>query len=282
MSYKKVLSYGTLNPDLMYFVDEIPPVGGDIRSKEYKIRPGGTAINCAENIKNWGIETSVMGNCIGKDPLGDYLLSYLKESKIGYKDVLINDCLTPTCSIYIDKNGERTIISSGYENCNWNNLNKVKEFDSMIIDRYSIKYIRENLKNEDFSNVFITQAGYGETIDYKIDFLVASKDEIDVIEANRLLNEDFVSWILLTSANLPARLLSKDGVLEITPPDFKTINSTGAGDITAAYIGAHGIDDVITTTKNACAAGAIVAGTSSPPTIEKIKEISELVEIKPR
>jgi|TARA_B100000902_G_scaffold151356_1_gene147901 sugar/nucleoside kinase (ribokinase family) len=282
MSYKKVLSYGTLNPDLMYFVDEIPPVGGDIRSKEYKIRPGGTAINCAENIKNWGIETSVMGNCIGKDPLGDYLLSYLKESKIGYKDVLINDCLTPTCSIYIDKNGERTIISSGYENCNWNNLNKVKEFDSMIIDRYSIKYIRENLKNEDFSNVFITQAGYGETIDYKIDFLVVSKDEIDVIEANRLLNEDFVSWILLTSANLPARLLSKDGVVEITPPDFKTINSTGAGDVTAAYIGAHGIDDVITTTRNACAAGAIVAGTSSLPSIEKIEEISKLVEIKPR
>ena len=282
MSYKKVLSYGTLNPDLMYFVDEIPPVGGDIRSKEYKIRPGGTAINCAENIKNWGIETAVMGNCIGKDPLGDYLLSYLKESKIGYKDVLINDCLTPTCSIYIDKNGERTIISSGYENCNWNNLNKVKEFDSMIIDRYSIKYIRENLKNEDFSNVFITQAGYGETIDYKIDFLVVSKDEIDVIEANRLLNEDFVSWILLTSANLPARLLSKDGVVEITPPDFKTLNSTGAGDVTAAYIGAHGIDDVITTTRNACAAGAIVAGTSSLPSIEKIEEISKLVEIKPR
>lgn len=282
MSYKKVLSYGTLNPDLMYFVDEIPPVGGDIRSKEYKIRSGGTAINCAENIKNWGIETSVMGNCIGKDPLGDYLLSYLKESKIGYKDVLINDCLTPTCSIYIDKNGERTIISSGYENCNWNNLNKVKEFDSMIIDRYSIKYIRENLKNEDFSNIFITQAGYGETIDYKIDFLVVSKDEIDVIEANRLLNEDFVSWILLTSANLPARLLSKDGVVEITPPDFKTINSTGAGDVTAAYIGAHGIDDVITTTRNACAAGAIVAGTSSLPSVEKIEEISKLVEIKPR
>ena len=68
-------------------------------------------------------------------------------------------------------------------------------------------------------------------------------------------------------------ILDKDGVVEITPPDFKTINSTGAGDVTAAYIGAHGIDDVITTTRNACAAGAIVAGTSSLPTIEKIKPI---------
>mgnify|MGYP000113721895 FL=1 len=282
MSYKKVLSYGTINPDLMYFIDEMPIVGGDIRSNDYKIRSGGTAINCAENIKNWGIETSVMGNCIGKDPLGEYLLTYLKESGIGYENIIINECLTPTCSIYIDSNGERTIISSGYDLCTWSNLEKIKDFDSVIIDRYSIKYIREHLRNNDLSNIFITQAGYGENIDYKIDFLVVSKDEIGVVEANRLLNEDFVTWILLTSSNLPARLLSKDGVVEITPPDFKTINSTGAGDVTAAYIGAHGIEDIITTTKNACAAGAIVAGTSSPPSLEKIEEIAKLVDIKPR
>ncbi len=282
MSYKKVLSYGTINPDLMYFVDEVPTAGGDIRSNDYKIRSGGTAINCAENIKNWGIETSVMGNCIGKDPLGEYLLTYLKECNIGYENIIIRDCLTPTCSIYIDSNGERTIISSGYDHCTWSNLNQIRDFDSVIIDRYSIKYIREYLKNEDLSDIFLTQAGYDENIDYKIDFLVVSKDEIDVVEANRLLNEELVTWILLTSSNLPARLLSKDGVVEITPPDFKTINSTGAGDVTAAYIGAHGIEDIITTTKNACAAGAIVAGTSSKPSLEKIEEIAKLVEIKPR
>lgn len=282
MSYKKVLSYGTINPDLMYFVDEVPTAGGDIRSNDYKIRSGGTAINCAENIKNWGIETSVMGNCIGKDPLGEYLLTYLKECKIGYENIIISDCLTPTCSIYIDSNGERTIISSGYDHCTWSNLDQIRDFDSVIIDRYSIKYIREYLKNENLSDIFLTQAGYDENIDYKIDFLVVSKDEIDVVEANRLLNEELVTWILLTSSNLPARLLSKDGVVEITPPDFKTINSTGAGDVTAAYIGAHGIEDIITTTKNACAAGAIVAGTSSKPSLEKIEEIAKLVEIKPR
>ena len=138
-------------------------------------------------------------------------------------------------------------------------MSEIENFDSLIIDRYSIKYIKEELKKKDLTKVFVTQAGYEEKIDYKIDFLVVSKDEIDVVEANRLLNEDFVNWILLTSSNLPARLLSKDGVIEIVPPDFKTINSTGAGDITAAYIGAFGIEDVIETTKNACAAGALLA-----------------------
>ena len=126
------------------------------------------------------------------------------------------------------------------------------------------------------------RAGYQEEITYRINFLVVSKDEIDVIEANRLINEEYVDWILLTSSNLPARLISKDGVLEITPPDFKTINSTGAGDATAAYIAAFGVENLIENVKGACASGAIVAGTNELPTMEKIKEVSELIEIKPR
>ena len=62
MVYEKILCYGTLNPDLIYFVDDLPKSGGDIRSNDYNIRAGGTAINCAENIANWGIPVSVLGN----------------------------------------------------------------------------------------------------------------------------------------------------------------------------------------------------------------------------
>ena len=34
--------------------------------------------------------------------------------------------------------------------------------------------------------------------------------------------------------------------------------------------------------KKACAAGAIVAGTNDKPTVEKIEEISKLVDVNPR
>lgn len=112
--------------------------------------------------------------------------------------------------------------------------------------------------------------------------MVVSKDEIDVIEAENLLNNELVSRILLTHSNLPARLISSEGAIEITPPDFKTINATGAGDVTAAYIAANGVEDIISTIKNACAAGAILAGTGELPTLEKIAEISELVDVSPR
>ena len=268
---------------MVYFIDKLPSPGGDIQSKKYFIRPGGTAINCAENIAMWNINTAVRGNSIGNDELGTYLIKHLNNLKIVHKDVTKDNTITPTCSIYIDGSGERTIISSGYEESNWSNLNRIQDYDSLLIDRYSIKYVKEELKKVKKNNdIFLTQAGYEEEIDYKIDFLVVSKNEIEVKEANEILEKGMAKWILLTSSNLPARLLSTDGVLEIVPPDFQTINATGAGDATAAYISAFGIDDVVDSVKKACAAGAIVAGTNDKPSLKMIDEISKLVEINPR
>ena len=282
MVYEKTLCYGTLNPDLIYFIDDLPEAGGDIRSNNYNIRAGGTAINCAENIANWGMSVSVLGNSIGKDALGEYLLSELRDKNISHEEIILNDSPTPTCSIFVDKGGERTIVSSGYSNCTWNKLSEVKNFQSLLVDRYSIPNIKNSITEIKKSGVFVVQAGYEYPIDYEIDFLVVSKDEIDVIEAENLLNNELVSRILLTHSNLPARLISSEGAIEITPPDFKTINATGAGDVTAAYIAANGVEDIISTIKNACAAGAILAGTGELPTLEKIAEISELVDVSPR
>ena len=47
-------------------------------------------------------------------------------------------------------------------------------------------------------------------------------------------------------------------------------------------IAAFGVEDLIPNIKKACAAGAIVAGTNDEPTIEKIEEIAQLVEVNPR
>ena len=70
MSYKKILCFGSLNPDLIYFVDELPKRGDDIRSSNSLIRAGGTAINCAEKIVLWNKLVHVRGNSLGTDPMG--------------------------------------------------------------------------------------------------------------------------------------------------------------------------------------------------------------------
>lgn len=283
MSFENILCYGTLNPDLIYFVNELPSKGDDIRSSKSTMRPGGTAINCSELISLWRKSVQVRGNSIGSDPMGNYLIDYLKENNIKFDGLIIDQSVTPTCSIFVDSSGERTIVSSGYEGLEWSNFENLNNFDSLIIDRYSIKFIKDKLKNlKKDNNLFVCQAGYEYEIDYKLDFLIVSKDEISVNEANNLIDSATVEYILLTSSNLPARLMSAEGVIEIVPPDFKTINSNGAGDATAAYIAAFGVGDLITNIKNACAAGAIVAGTNDMPTLEKIEEISQLVDVNPR
>lgn len=283
MSFENILCYGTLNPDLIYFVNELPSKGDDIRSSKSTMRPGGTAINCSELISLWRKSVQVRGNSIGSDPMGNYLIDYLKENNIKFDGLIVDQSVTPTCSIFVDSSGERTIVSSGYEGLEWSNFENLNNFDSLIIDRYSIKFIKDKLKNlKKDNNLFVCQAGYEYEIDYKLDFLIVSKDEISVNEANNLIDSATVEYILLTSSNLPARLMSAEGVIEIVPPDFKTINSNGAGDATAAYIAAFGVGDLITNIKNACAAGAIVAGTNDIPTLEKIEEISQLVDVNPR
>ena len=283
MSFKNILCYGTLNPDLIYYVDELPSKGGDIRSSKSSVRPGGTAINCSELISLWNKSVQVRGNSIGSDPLGNYLFKYLKENNINFDGLIVNELMTPSCSIFVDSSGERTIVSSGYEGLEWSSFENLNNFDSLILDRYSIKFIKDKLKDlKKINSLFVCQAGYEYEIDYKLDFLIVSKDEISVNEANNLIDSKTVEYVLLTSSSLPARLMSLEGAIEIVPPDFKTINSNGAGDATAAYIGAFGVGDLIPNIKKACAAGAIVAGTNNKPTIEKIEEISQLVEVNPR
>ena len=283
MSFKKILCFGSLNPDLVYFVDELPKKGEDIKSSNSFVRAGGTAINCAEKIVLWNKSVHVRGNSIGIDPMGNYLIDYLQSKKINYESLIIDENNTPTCSIFVDSTGERTIVSSGYQKLSWNNFENINLFDSLMLDRYSIEFVREDIKKiKSNKDLFVSQAGYECEIDYKLDFLTVSKDEISVSEANELVDTGTVRYILLTSSNLPARLISLEGTIEIIPPDFKTINATGAGDTTAAYIAAFGVDNLILTIKKACAAGAIVAGTNEQPTIEKIEEISQLVEVNPR
>ena len=283
MSFEKILCFGSLNPDLVYFVDNIPKKGDDIRSSNSLLRAGGTAINCAEKIVLWDKSVHVRGNSIGTDPLGEFLVNHLRAKDINYSDLVIDKGITPTCSIFVDETGERTIVSSGYQKSIWNNFEDIDSYDSLMLDRYSIEFIRSDLVElQKRKNLFISQAGYEHKIDYRLDFLTVSKDEITVNEANDLIDSKTIRYILLTSSNLPARLLSLEGTIEIVPPDFKTINANGAGDTTAAYIAAFGVGDLINNIKKACAAGAIVAGTNDEPTIEKIEEIAKLVEVNPR
>ncbi len=283
MSFEKILCFGSLNPDLIYFVDNIPKKGDDIRSSNSLLRAGGTAINCAEKIALWDKSVHVRGNSIGTDPLGEFLVNHLRAKDINHSDLVIDEGITPTCSIFVDETGERTIVSSGYQKSIWNNFEDIDSYDSLMLDRYSIEFIRSDLVElQKRKNLFISQAGYEHKIDYRLDFLTVSKDEITVNEANDLIDSKTIRYILLTSSNLPARLLSLEGTIEIVPPDFKTINANGAGDTTAAYIAAFGVGDLINNIKKACAAGAIVAGTNDEPTIEKIEEIAKLVEVNPR
>mgnify|MGYP003316780474 CR=1 FL=1 len=108
MSLEKILCFGSLNPDLIYFVDEIPKKGDDIRSSDSLVRAGGTAINCAEKIVLWNKSVHVRGNSIGNDELGTYLVKHLNNLEIVHKDV-IKENLVP--GLKVGKSGIEYALS---------------------------------------------------------------------------------------------------------------------------------------------------------------------------
>ena len=115
MSFKNILCFGTLNPDLIYFIDKLPNRGDDIRSFSSKIRSGGTAINCSELIALWNKPVHVRGNSISNDPMGKYLINHLKENNIHPDKYIINEPKTVDNSLNLS--GNEDFIS--YPSCSY-------------------------------------------------------------------------------------------------------------------------------------------------------------------
>ena len=86
---------------MIYFVNELPSKGDEILSSKSIMRPGVTSINCYELISLWSKSVQVRGNSIGSDPMGNYLIDYLKENNKVYC-LIIDQSVTPTCSIFVD------------------------------------------------------------------------------------------------------------------------------------------------------------------------------------
>ena len=99
------------------------------------------------------------------------------------------------------------LASMALQNKTWvqSTIENLNNFDSLILDRYSIQFIKDDLKSlKNKNNLFLCQAGYQYEINYKLDFLIVSKDEINVKQANDLIDSKTVKYILLTSSSLPA------------------------------------------------------------------------------
>jgi len=103
----KVLVFGSLNIDLLFFVDHIVKPGETINNSSFSKSAGGKGANQAAALAKAGLQVYMAGK-IGSD--GQFILELLKSYGINTDRVIRYDGETGQAIIQIDKNGQNSII----------------------------------------------------------------------------------------------------------------------------------------------------------------------------
>ncbi|MCL2208989.1 MAG: ribokinase [Treponema sp.] len=103
----KVLVYGSLNIDLLFFVDHIASPGETISSSSFERSAGGKGANQAAALAKAGLSVTMAGK-IGHDGL--FLLKLLESYGVDTSAVIRSDGATGQAIIQIDKNGQNCIV----------------------------------------------------------------------------------------------------------------------------------------------------------------------------
>ncbi|ADD41985.1 ribokinase [Stackebrandtia nassauensis] len=103
-----VVVLGSANLDLVYDVDRIPAPGETVLSRSFESFPGGKGLNQAIAAARSGAEVHFLV-ALGKDAAGDRLAAEARDAGIDLRDRRV-DAPTGTAVIYVDRDGENSIV----------------------------------------------------------------------------------------------------------------------------------------------------------------------------
>ncbi len=278
----RALCYGSLNPDLIHTVGSLPMPGDDIFSERADLVCGGGGANAATALATWDVETTLIGNELGTDPLGLWMLDRLARPHLDLRWVRSSeDAGTPHCVVLITADGDRTIVSTGYGRTRWQPVpdRAWHGVDVVLVDGYSAEAgstVAARAVERGIPVVGLDAAGA--TIEHST-IVVRSRHEHPDPESTRRLAEDGHDVVLTDGAG-PVSAWWDGDRLQVRPPVITAADSTGAGDVFAAMI-ALGLGsgwESRQTLRMATAAGTLLALRGRAAGMPALQDIASLAE----
>lgn len=276
------LCYGSLNPDLAHRIAKFPEPGDDLRSVASRITYGGGGANPAVALAAWGATTAVVGNTLGDDPLGRWLIDDLAARGVDISMIDVSpSATTPHCVVLVGQDGERTIISSGYEDAIWQSLAPDAWLGRSVavVDAYSAGWGAEVIRQAAEAGVPVVGIDVAGRASAPLQVCVWSSHEHDREDALALSRSG--PDVVLTSGGEAAAWCSDGGVLfEVRPPEVDPIDPTGAGDTLAAMV-AFGVGagwDPHRTLRMAVSAASLSVGLERGDPISDLGAITTLAD----
>lgn len=101
---------GSINMDVVAFVDRLPVPGETALGREARLLPGGKGANQAVAASRLGATVRLIGR-VGRDDFGKQLLTFLGAERVGIADVaVVEDAGTGTAIVAVDNQGHNSII----------------------------------------------------------------------------------------------------------------------------------------------------------------------------
>lgn len=271
-----IICYGSLNPDLVHSVPRLPRLGEDISADRALLTYGGGAANAAVALARWGGDPALIGNAVGTDPLGAWLLDDLADRGVDVSHVETrDDATTPHIVVLSTPDGERTVVGSRYQDVHWTrpSADIIGSARAVLVDGYSAG--AGAALAELGASLDVPVVGVDVVVDVArhAALIVWSGSEHTPAEVKAATSE---TTVVMTNGAKPVSVYAGQRHWEVQPPEIDQVDSLGAGDTFAAMC-AFGVSsgwDLEDTIAAAAAAGALSAAQprgAPPPTLEEIE-----------
>jgi ribokinase len=298
----KIFVVGSINRDLVVYVDGLPRPGETVFGDRLQQFPGGKGVNQAVAASRLGGDVHLVGN-LGADAFGKEMQDFLAGENIDISEVAILDTApTGIAIITVDRASENCIVVVSGANMVWQTRNLARlnfERSDIVICQFEIpleiiESVFERAKEigatmilnpapiKPATDKILTSADYLVVNELELEALSAATVNLDdpasVYAAMGKLHERGPSTIIATLGPRGALLSSPTGPYEAKGHNVNAVDTTGAGDcfiggFAAALAKSDSVIDAINFANKAAAISVTRRGAAiSFPTIAEVKD----------
>jgi len=302
----KAIVVGSINMDIVAFVDRHPKVGETIFGKDVKYFPGGKGSNQAVAAKRLGCETAMIGR-LGDDAFGAQMLEFQKNEGIDVRGVIqVANTATGTAFITVSESSDNSIIVISGANSIWDD-SYLDNLDSIDMRKGDVLLAQFEVPNIVIEKTFRKAKSVGATtilnpapvrpVDRAIanctDIIVINEHELQELSgvlvnqedddsvfngASTLIGDGYNS-IIVTLGDRGVRLLHDGQRKRMNARSVTAVDTTGAGDtfiggLTAGILSGMALSEAAEFGNIAASISVTREGAaSSIPTVAEVNQI---------
>lgn len=263
MPVMRVCVVGSINTDLTFVVDRLPPPGATVLASSLVSAPGGKGANQAVAAARSGAQVQFVG-AVGDDSAAASLISHLRANGVGTDAVSAVAGPSGTAVVVVDAAAENAIVVAPGANSHFmlgseNARRRVTESDVVLMQlEIPLMTVLDAARLGRYSGATVMLNA--SPIPSEVAPLAEVAQFVDIIVVNEEEAEHWqwrVPHLVITRGSRGASYIGTGRSFDVPAPVVDAVDTTGAGDVFAGVLAASWHDGPDRAVRRACAAAAL-------------------------